>query len=297
MASCRLTLTGGIAITTANVSGALAVYLTPAMGQTLPLFDGSDFVQENVGGELMNVGSDASYSPAAMAASSCYYNLLWKDGLTFRLSRSPAWLSDINPGTGAGTAEAELFGGHWVNKYAVTNGPAARRGLIVGGVRSNASAQMEDTSLRRCVSNTFNACPRLLRVTPASPTWNYATASWRFAENDPANVVDWFHAFDGSRAEINIQASARADMVGSIPLIGIGFDGCLPSILDTNGSIQSVAVANLNIPLRAASRKYCGLGRHYAGWYEYVTNGGTATYLSGAISGLYQSGLYGEVMN
>ncbi len=43
-------------------------------------------------------------------------------------------------GAGAGTAELERLNGLWVNKYDVTNGPAARRGTYVGTIVTNGSS-------------------------------------------------------------------------------------------------------------------------------------------------------------
>ncbi len=46
-------------------------------------------------------------------------------------------------GAGAGTAELERLNGLWVNKYDVTNGPAARRGTYVGTIVTNGSSQVD----------------------------------------------------------------------------------------------------------------------------------------------------------
>lgn len=46
-------------------------------------------------------------------------------------------------GTGAGTTELEMVNGIWVNKNAITNGPAARYGTYVGSAYTNGSSQID----------------------------------------------------------------------------------------------------------------------------------------------------------
>jgi hypothetical protein len=292
----RLTLTSGVAETTADVSGALWAHYTPFAGQMVPLFDGADFLWKNIGGELVNVASDAATNkagPAAVAADSAYYWMIWNDAGTPRLTRSPAWASDTDPGP----AELEPLGGWWLNKYAITNGPAARRGTIIGGFRSNAAAQLVDTAGFRWVSNIYNARPRPLRMAETGGSWDYATPTWRPSAGNAANKVDWFHALNAGFVDVSILATARSDTAGTTPLVGIGFDGADPSNSETMGCAPSVTAATRNIALHATARRALGHGRHYATWCEYVTNGGTATYLSGTVSGLYQSAIHGEVWN
>lgn len=46
-------------------------------------------------------------------------------------------------GVGAATTELERLNGLWVNKYDITNGPAARRGTYVGTIVTNSSPQVD----------------------------------------------------------------------------------------------------------------------------------------------------------
>ena len=46
-------------------------------------------------------------------------------------------------GTGAATTELQRLNGLWVNKYDITNGPAARRGTYVGTIATNGSSQVD----------------------------------------------------------------------------------------------------------------------------------------------------------
>jgi hypothetical protein len=67
----------------------------------------------------------------------------WNDAGTFRATRGPAWTSDTARGTGAGTTELELVNGIYLNKVAITNGPAANRGTYLGTIRTNGSATVD----------------------------------------------------------------------------------------------------------------------------------------------------------
>lgn len=224
----RLTLTTGVPVTSSDVTGATNVYFTPYKGNVVALYDGTDWVP-TVFTELSQTTADNTKSPAAVANNSNYDIFVWNDAGTLRATRGPAWTSDTARGTGAGTTELEVLEGRYVNKIAITNGPAAQRGLYVGTVRSDGSAQINDQlggiggTARRHVWNYFNRVERDLFCGDSTDTWTYATDSWRAANNNAANSVSYVCGV----VEEPITAKYMAQMItaaASAGSVGVGVD-------------------------------------------------------------------------
>lgn len=142
----RLTLTSATPVLTADtsVSSTGTIYYTPYVGRSVPLYDGTDFTMVNFA-ELTNVLNATSANkagPAATAASKVYDLFVWDDAGTLRLTRGPKWDdgtagSNTARGTGANSTELERVKGIWLNKIAISNGPAANRGTYVGTVTTD----------------------------------------------------------------------------------------------------------------------------------------------------------------
>ena len=181
MPTCgRLTLTTAVPMPSSDVTGATTVYFTPYKGNVVQLYDGTTWLPY-IFAELSQLTTDATKSPAAVAVSSNYDVFVWNDSGTLRATRGPAWSGDKERGNGAGTTELGMLEGRYVNNVAITNGPAAQRGLYVGTIRSNASSQIEDSDSNRMVWNFYNRIPRnMFRVFTA----DRATTSATFVELD-----------------------------------------------------------------------------------------------------------------
>lgn len=92
----RLTLTSNTPVNLSNVAGATTLYYTPAVGNFVPLYDGSNFIP-TVFSQLSQTTSDTTKSPAAVIANANYDIFVWNDSGTIRATRGPYW-------TVAGTA-------------------------------------------------------------------------------------------------------------------------------------------------------------------------------------------------
>jgi hypothetical protein len=200
----RLTLTTGVAITTSDVTGATAHFYTPGVGgNQIPIYDGTNMVPTAFA-ELTQATTDATKSPAAATTNSVYDIFVWNDSGTIRATRGPAWASDTSRGTGAGTSEIVLQNGIWLNKVAITNGPGASRGTLVGSVRTNGSSQLTDSAAFRWVSNAYNSMPRPMRVTEPANSWNYTTATFRQANANAANQLDFLQTLAGGQVTADV---------------------------------------------------------------------------------------------
>jgi hypothetical protein len=275
----RLTLTSGTPVTTSDVTGATTIYCTPWKGRRLPLYNGTAWdVYES--SELSNIttnSSTGSAGPAAVANNSNYDLFAWANSGTPTLTRGFAWTSDTARGTGAGTTELELFEGRYVNKFAITNGPAARCGLYMGTVRSDGSAQINDTLAKRHVWNMYNRVRRAMRRVDTTASWTYSSATIRQANGSTANQLDFVRGLDEDAVDANVIIRAYNSSAGEIFACGIGIDS---TTVDSGVSGQTaVATALKALPgVSALSVSSLGIGRHYLAWLEVSSPTGTTTF-------------------
>lgn len=137
----RLTLTSGTPVMTTSVAGATTVYYSAYAGGYVPIYDGTNFVPTLItGSEISLVTTDATKSPAAVAATSYYDVFAWNDAGTLRVSRGPAWTSATARSVGTALV---LVNGIYLNNASITNGPAALRGTYVGSIGSNGSSTID----------------------------------------------------------------------------------------------------------------------------------------------------------
>lgn len=291
----RLTLTTALPVTTADVAGATTVYYTPFRGNTVRLYDGTDWVL-SVFTELSQATTDATKSPAAVAVSSVYDVFVWNDAGTIRATRGPAWTSDTARGTGAGTTELEVFEGRYVNKIAITNGPAARRGLYVGTIRSDASSQINDTLAKRHVWNNFNRVERPLRVIEPADSWNYTVATLRQANANAANQLDFVIGLGEESVQAVVTAMARNTVQNISMVVGIGLDSTSAAASGFLHAYSASYSLGINVPLRAEWRGFPGIGRHFLAWLEYSNATGVTTWAGDEASPtLAQCGIAGSM--
>jgi hypothetical protein len=296
----RLSLVSGVAIMEADVASATTLYYTPVGGNLIWLPDGAGAWMPRNFSELSNVATDSAQGkagPAAVEPNKGYYTLMWDDDGELRLTRSLAWSSNANPGTGSGSAELQARDGLWVNAHAIQNGPAAGMGLVFGGFYSTPLATFADTARFRFVSNAYNQSPRTLRCTEPKANWLYSIKNvWRFANGNSENKVSWFHALDGGVVKINLLASGAGN--GGVGFVGIGLDTHIPSMAEnTNTMLMSPDPSGSVAHMAAASAKFrAGKGMHYGSWSEYQ-HIGSQTYWVGQTTIVGQSGLSGEVWN
>lgn len=275
----RLTLTSGTSVLTSTVSAATTVYYALHTGRYVPLYNGSAWTMTDIGAELSQATTDSTKSPAACATNSNYDLFVWDDSGTYRCTRGPAWSSDTARGTGAGTTELERVQGIWVNKIAITNGPAAQRGTYVGTVRTNGTSTV-DFNLGSTASgggaaliNVWNAYNRVqvqASVADSTANWNNTVSTWRSANNSATNRISFVHGLTVepvSATYLNVVSAGTG-----APKTGINLD----STTATPGPFQGyVQPSTLNATTVAAYGGYPGLGFHYIQAMESWNTGST----------------------
>ena len=254
----RCTLTAGTPVMTVSTPAQTTVRYTPYKHQWVPIYDGTRFVNTNTGGELTQATTDATKSPAAVAASSVYDVFVWNDAGTIRATRGPAWTNDTT--RSAGTALARV-NGMLVNNAAITNGPAANRGTYVCTIRSNTSLQIEyifggigpgGTAASFRVWNMYNRVPVATSVGDDTNDWNYTVATWRASNNSGNMRVSFVRGLDedGVSAQF-IQCAANASATAFVGISleldlgraasSVGCDFCKPECFVCERAIHGTA--------------------------------------------------------
>jgi hypothetical protein len=288
----RLTLETAVPVSTSDQSGKTTVYYTPYKHNGVQLYDGAGWISYTFT-ELSQLTTDNTKSPAAVANNSNYDVFVWNDSGTLRATRGPAWTSDTGRGTGAATTELELFEGRYVNKVAITNGPAARMGLYVGTIRSNGSAQINDTLALRHVWNNYNRVARPMKVLEATNSWTYTTATYRQANNSAANQVDFVIGLSEDVVRVRAEAAVSNNTSAIVAITAVGLNRSNADDSTTSGPSRADTVtARRN---EAEYLGFPGIGRHFITWVEWSTATGTTTWF-GADSGNAHHGLSGEVL-
>lgn len=284
----RLTLTSGAAVMTGNVTGATTIYLTPYLGNLVPIYDGSAFVAHAFA-ELSNATAESATGkagPAAVANNSNYDLFVWDDAGTKRLTRGPAWSSATARGAGAGTTELEWLNGIPINKQAIANGPAAQRGTYVGSMRSDGSAQINwhlggaavgGTAAMLHVWNLYNRRPVKGYVQDTTATWTYNSSTVRQARAQANMQVNFLHGLAEDFFKATYTCSWQGDL-GVMGTTGIGIDSTTAFSGQPGRQVMLNTAGVTNAPGSAVSQ---ALGSHYMAALEVGNVSFTITFYCG----------------
>lgn len=177
---------------TSTVSAATEVFYTPSLHSFVRIWNGERLVTFDTGGELSQLTTDTTKTPAAVAANSSSDLFVWDDDGTIRCARGPAWTSATARSSGAGTTELARVHGVLMNAQAIANGPAATRGTYVGTIRSNATSTLDwvvrtpaagGQESRLHVWNVYNQRAVKTWVKDTTTSWTSTTGAFQ-----PANV-------------------------------------------------------------------------------------------------------------
>ena len=296
----RLTLESGVPVSTSDQTAKTTVYYTPHMHGYVPLYNGTTWYIAAFS-ELSQALSNNTTSPAAAAVSSVYDLFVWNNAGTITLSRGPAWSSSTSRGTGAGTTELERINGRYTNKVAISNGPAANRGLYVGTIATDGNGANGQLSMvfapaaasggstnRLDVWNMYNRVKLSSTCKDSADSWTYTTATWRAANNSAANCVKVVCGLQEDQYEavaVNTAQSSANWNVGC----GIGLDST--SAWTGLPGMQAAAVSTPENST-AFFTGHVGIGLHTLTRLEWSVAAGTTTWYgdNGAPTN-YQSGI------
>lgn len=272
----RLTLTTSLPVTISDVTSATTVYFTPYKGNNVAVYDGTNWVMRQL--------TELTIDVTALSASKVYDVFVYDNAGALALE-TVVWTND----TTRATALAFQDGVY------VKSGTVTRR--YVGSFRTDASTRANDSYALRHVWNYQNRVVRPMRVTEATDSWTYTTATFRQARASAANQLDFLVGVgeDEVNASVRVFGSNTNANVLMIPAIGLDStsavaSGCLMpnTVSQVAGQLFTMVSDYKTIP---------AAGRHTLVWLEWSTATGTSTWYgdAGTPSGS-QSGIHGSVM-
>lgn len=242
----RLTLTTGVAVMSSTVSGATTVLYTPANGNLVTIYDGTNMVP-TVFAELTNTLTDTTKNPAAVTTNSNYDLFVWNDGGTIRLGRGPVWTNNT---TRANTLTRT--NGIYLNTSTITNGPAALRGTYVGTIRTNGTSTVDmafggsasgGVAVSFGVWNMYNRAWCLGQCIDNGIAYAYASGTERQARASAANQASYLMGLTEDMITCSYaQRITTPATAASFGYIALGFDS--PTVhTSARGFVQTTAAA------------------------------------------------------
>lgn len=205
-----LTPTSGTPIIASDVTAATAVYYTPYIGLTVPIYNGTSFISNSIVTELQ------ATLVASHAASNIYDFYVFLLNGVVTLGTGPSWSAGTSGsitagscarGTGTGGAALTRLSGIWTNAASMTmrygNGTltttvSANQGTYVGsmfvdGTNGQVTCHRSYGQSRKWgLWNAYNRAPIVLQAGDGTASWSYNTATWRSSNNAAANSLTVF---------------------------------------------------------------------------------------------------------
>lgn len=258
----RLTLSTGVPVPTADVTGATTIYFTAFRGNRIALYDGTSAWNTYV------FTSDLSIALGTLTNATNYDVFVYNNSGTATLELGPAWSSNTARATALVLQDGIL----------VKSGATTRRYL--GTFRTTATTTTEDSAANRFLFNVNSQVPRhLLAQNSGSPTSTSATFA-SVASTTASILVGYQLGALSFQALLN---AAQHSVSGTTSSFGAGINGSNPTIAAyaTMDEPTNNANFNLNAPVAMA---YPGLGLNTVAAYA-KTGAATLTMVNPAIAG------------
>lgn len=274
----RLTLTAGVAVTTADVTGATTVFCSPYKGNAISLFDG-------VGTWNTRYSAEFSIALGTLTAN-IPYDVFCYDNASVPTLEILAWTNDS-----ARATPLALQNGVYVKTGATT-----RRYL--GTFRTTSTTQTEDSLLNRYLWNYYNRIPRfLIGQNAGAPSWTYTTNTVRQANAATTAQVSFVIGVNEDAQRFTLATSSSNTNASVGMAAGLGFDSTTQFYSYSTSPVSMSAVANAAIVHNATlylNPGFTSAGRHFVTWLEISQATGTTTwYASATVGGVVTSNNYG----
>lgn len=255
----RLTLTTAVPVTTADVTAATNVYVTPLRGGQCAFYDGS---------ALWTMLTNAEVTVAVPATTSTMYDVFCYNNSGTMACEALAWTNDTTRATALTTQNAVL----------VKSGATTRR--YIGSFRTTlVSGQTEDSAAKRFIWSYYHRAHRRLFVTGNAANWQYQTATWRQANNNTANQVAVVVGVAESLASLTLRILMQSTIAAQPVAVSIGQSSTtVPSAYGGTAIVQASIITYYEAHLDA----YPAVGYTFFAWLEWSTASGTTTWYGGA---------------
>lgn len=272
-ADVRCTLTSGVPVTTANVTAATTLYVTPYNGNRIALYDG-------VGWNMRPVTETGIAVPNV---ANLVYDVFAYDNSTVPAYVAVPWVNDTTRAALLVTTDGVL---------SLTGFSGSRRYLC--SFRTTAVAgQTEDSTSKRYVWNYDHRVRRPLRAVETAGSWTYSTATLRQANANAANQVDVVVGWAEATLDLTLASVMTNTNAGWQAFAAIGESSTTTVALGSIQASTAGAGGSANIYGTSHSRliKQPAVGRNFYTWLEYSVTAATTTWLGtnavGTISGLH----------
>jgi hypothetical protein len=271
----RLSLTTGLAVTTADVTGAGTIYLVPYKGNHIALFNGT----------IWNVYQlSAQLSLALTATSGKAYDVWVYDNAGTPTLETTEWTNDSTRATALATQDGV---------YCKT-GALTRR--YVGSFYASGANTTEDSVANRYVWNYYNRVARPMILNSPGATWTYTSATVRIANNTATNRVNFMVGVAEDVVDATLSTSSENTDAGVARSIGFGLDetAAYTSITTQLAINPGASLAAEEVFHHTAMfRRIVAAGQHELNWLEVSAATGTTTW--GDSSGNFCSGISGVI--
>ncbi len=269
----RLTLTSGLAVPSADVTGSTVVYFTPYAGNRIALYDGiSTWSLFTFAETTLQIGIVGSGLPIDVFA----YNNNGVLGLNLI-----GWTNGTTRATALTLQDAVL----------VSTGATGHRYL--GTFYTTSTTTTEDSAANRFVWNYYNRQRRRLMRTESNGanSWNYTTATVRQAN---ANVLNKVQVIIGAAevvVDLRLNVTVANATGGATSHVHVGFGADSITVLDQGSALGGEAdctLAGALVNLAATANYQPTVGYHYYAWLEWAAAVGTVTWNTN--DGTFQAG-------
>lgn len=266
----RLTLTPGVPVTTADVTGAVAIYFSPYKGNQIALYDGA---------ATWNVRTLTEINIAVPAVASQVYDVFVFDNAGTPTLELTAWTNDTTR-----TTAVVLQDGVYVR-----NGATTRR--YVGSIRTTTVAgQTEDSLANRYVWNYYNRVSRAMKAVDATVSWAYSTNTYRQANGSTANQLNLIVGVSEDNVSVTVISKAsNSTGTGRNVENGIGINS---TTVQSAIMFQNQVVTTTSGSMQAEYAGLLAVGKNSLVWLE--RGAGTDTQTWFGTNANIQSGILGN---
>lgn len=267
----RLSLASLVPVHGSDVAGGSTLYYTPYESGRIGLYYGGAW-------QLFTLSAEISLALSGLTSGKNYDVFAYYTGSAVALELSAAWTNDTTRADALTTLDGVV----------VKSSNTTRR--HIGTIRASGATTTEDTVTKRFVWNRYHRVAQQMKVTESAGSWTYATASWRQANANAANKVE-FVCGDVVEIEARAQVMCNHSATGQVIAAGVGVDSTTANSATTHGvTSQTAGVGSQNTSAHYAGR--VAAGYHYLAWLEYTASA-TMTCFSNTTG--YKSGLVASI--
>ena len=282
---CRLTYATGVPVmnsfqATLPVVSTGNVYLTPYVGNYVPIFNGVRWSMEPLTADLVMTGSDTTTNPPpAVAGGQLYDFFVWMKGSQLLLTRQP-WATQFTRSVGLTD-----INGIDVNAGPITNGPAQYCGTYVGSAFTGASANFRWDPLPAAASggapitvslwNRYNRVRNVCWCVDNGAAYTYNNQAWRSWRNLTQAYINFMVGLpiDVVEASTWVELLLGAGAINNIGWCGLGLDTATATT-QSPGAYKFFQNPSANAMAYSVLARYTGYGNSIGAHSLYAMESG-----------------------